>query len=168
MRNIVLVGLMGAGKSTVGKFLAQKLEQFNFVDIDEEIVREEKMSIPEIFSQKSEDYFRNIETEVIRKISSEQNLIISTGGGAFEREENRKLLNKNGKTFYLYAPIDILFERLKDDNSRPLLRCDNPKEKLANLLITRENNYKKSSFIIDTENKTIEQIVNEIVEKYND
>ncbi|MCD8377480.1 MAG: shikimate kinase [Candidatus Gastranaerophilales bacterium] len=163
--NIVLTGLMGAGKSTVGKTLAQKLPDFVFVDIDEEIEKSEKMSVSEIFKTKSEEYFRELETKTIKHISSQKNMIISVGGGAFESEVNRQNLTKNGIVFYLYAPTSILFERIKNNSNRPLLKCNNPLSKLEELLKKRENNYKKSHYTIDTTNKTKEEITEEILRK---
>ncbi|MCM1264957.1 MAG: shikimate kinase [Candidatus Gastranaerophilales bacterium] len=163
--NIVLTGLMGAGKSTVGRKLVGSLDNYSFIDIDEEIVRREKMSISGIFKLKSEDYFRNLETEVIKEFAKKNNYVISIGGGGFEQEENREVLLENSKVFYLYASVQTLFERIKNDNSRPLLKCENPLQKLSDLLETREKNYKKSHFIIDTTDKMIDDITREILEK---
>lgn len=161
--NIVLIGLMGAGKSTVGKALANSLN-WKFIDIDEEIVKQENMSINDIFAQKSESYFRELETQVIKKFSTYKNAVISLGGGAFEREENRKILLNSSTIFYLYANVDTLYNRIKTDSSRPLLNCENPKAKLQELLEKREPNYKKAHYTIDT-TKSIEEILNEIQEK---
>lgn len=161
--NIVLIGLMGAGKSTIGKALANALN-WTFIDIDEEIVKQEKMSINDIFAQKSETYFRELETQIIKKFSNSENTVISLGGGAFEKEENRTILLNLNKVFYLYADVDTLYERIKTDSSRPLLKCDNPKGKLEELLKNREPNYKKAHYIIDT-NKELSKILNEIQEK---
>ena len=162
--NIVLTGLMGAGKTTIGKALAENTG-FKFVDIDAEIVKQEQMSINDIFATKSEEYFRQIETEIIEKITQKNNQVISIGGGAFEKEVNRELLLTSCKVVYLQADVDTLFERIKTDNSRPLLQCDNPKDKLEELLKKREVNYKKAHYIIDTEKKTKEDITKEILEK---
>jgi len=163
--NIVLTGLMGAGKSTVGRMLKNKLVNYSFVDIDDEIEKQEHLTIPEIFRLKSEQYFRQSETETIKNFSQKQNLIISIGGGAFESEMNRNYLLNCGKVFYLYAPAKILFERIKTNSNRPMLYCENPIERLKELLKQREQNYKKSHFIIDTSNKTIEQVTDEILRK---
>ena len=97
--NIVLIGLMGAGKSTIGKALANVLN-YNFIDIDEEIVKQENMSINDIFAQKSETHFRELETQIIKKIAGQKNAVISLGGGAFEKEVNREVLLNSGKVFY--------------------------------------------------------------------
>ena len=163
--NIVLTGLMGAGKSSVGRLLAEKLNNYGFVDIDEEIEKNEGMTIPEIFKTKTEEYFRNIETETIKHYAQQSNVIISIGGGAFESEINREYLTSCGKVFYLYAPAEILYNRVKNQLNRPLLFCDNPLEKLKQLLEKRENNYKKSHYIIDTSGKNIEETADEILRK---
>lgn len=157
--NIVLVGLMGAGKTTIGKALANVLN-CDFIDIDEEIVKQENMSINDIFAQKSETYFRELETQVIKKFVG-GNSVISLGGGAFEKEANREILLDTGTVFYLYADVDTLYERIKTDSSRPLLKCDNPRAKLEELLKNREHNYKKAHHIIDT-NKPLEEILENI------
>ena len=162
MNNIVLIGLMGAGKSTIGKALANDLN-YNFIDIDEEIVKSEKMSINDIFKLKSETYFRELETKTIEKFSKSDNTVISLGGGAFENEKNRTILLNSSKAFYLKASIDTLYERIKADNSRPLLKCDDPKEKLKELLKKREANYKKAHYIINAEN-SLEEIIQKIKE----
>lgn len=158
--NIVLIGLMGAGKSTVGKALAKVLD-LNFIDIDEEIVKQENMSINDIFAQKSETYFRKLETEVIKQFCSRKNIVISLGGGAFEKEENRELLLNSSNVFYLRADAETLYERIKTDTSRPLLKCENPKLKLQELLEKREQNYQKAHYTIDTD-KSLNDIISEI------
>ena len=161
MKNsIALIGLMGAGKSTVGKVLANDLG-WSFIDIDEEIVKHEKMSINDIFETKSEQYFRELETKIIKKFTQEKNIILSLGGGAFEKGVNQEFLLKNTIVIYLCADIDTIYERIKTDNSRPLLKCDNPKGKLKELLEKREPNYLKADFKIDT-NKPLDTIIEEI------
>ena len=161
--NIVLIGLMGAGKTTVGKALAKLLKSYKFVDIDAEIEKKENKKIVDIFKEKSEKYFREIETEVIQEVVQKQNQIISIGGGAFEKKENRKLLMSNGIVFYLRAGVNELYERIKGDTLRPLLDCADPRGRLQFLLNQREKNYKKAHFIINTENKTIDKIVTELI-----
>ena len=132
MNNIILIGLMGAGKSTIGKALATTLN-YRFIDVDEEIVKHENMSINDIFLQKSENYFREIETQIIKEICKNNKTVISLGGGGFEKEINREILLNNGKVFYLYTDVNTLYERIKSDSSRPLLKCKKPKEKLEEL-----------------------------------
>ena len=161
--NIVLTGLMGAGKSTVGKLLSKQLKNYTFVDVDEVIVDLEEMSIPDIFGKKSEAYFRELEKNVISELSEEENLIIALGGGAFEDETNRENLSKNGVVFYLKSSVDRLLSRIKDDKNRPLLQCDNPRGKLEELLEKREPNYLKADYIIDTDTLELKEIAEKII-----
>ncbi|MCQ2957449.1 MAG: shikimate kinase [Candidatus Gastranaerophilales bacterium] len=167
MKNIVLVGLMGAGKSTVGKILADKLS-FSFIDTDEFIEQQESTKITEIFAKKGETYFRTLENNVISKISTKNSQVISTGGGSIQNPQNLTCLKDNGFVVYLKASSNILFERIKDDNSRPLLKTKNPLKTLDELLKEREINYNKANFIINTDNKTVDDIINLIIEEYNE
>lgn len=161
-KNVVLTGLMGAGKSCVGKLLARKLG-FVFIDIDELIVQREKSSVNDIFEQKSESYFRKLESETIKSVVTAQNQVISIGGGAFELDVNRENLLNNSTVFYLKASLDTLYNRIKSDNSRPLLKCDNPKQKLETLLKTREPNYLKADYVVLTDNKSPDDVTDEII-----
>lgn len=162
--NIVLTGLMGAGKSTVGKALAKVLKDYTFIDSDDVIVDIEGMTIPEIFEKKGEPYFREVEKSIISELSEEEDLIIALGGGAFESEETRKNLENNCITIYLKSSVERLLNRIKDDKNRPLLQCENPKGKLEELLEKREPNYLKADYIIETDNKNIDEIVEKILE----
>lgn len=161
--NIVLTGLMGCGKSTVGKLISKELKDYIYVDTDDIIVGIEEMSISDIFAQKTEAYFRELEEKVIEELSQEENLIISLGGGAYESKKNRENLSKTGMVFYLKASTDTLYDRIKEDTTRPLLKCDNPKSKLEELLKKREPNYLKSDFVIDTDKKTLKEVVDDII-----
>ena len=161
--NIILTGIMGCGKTSVGKAISKVLKDYTFVDVDDVIVDIEGMSITEIFEKKSEKYFRELEEKIIEELSEEEDLIISLGGGAFESEVNRKNLSENGTVFYLKASIDTLFERIKDDTSRPLLKCDNPRGKLKELLEKRESNYLKADYIIETDGLKVADIIEKII-----
>ena len=163
--NIILIGMMGAGKSSIGKILIKHLSGFSFVDTDEEIEREMGISIPEIFSKYSEDYFRELESKIINKVCEKSNQIISTGGGAFQNEENRKVLLNSGKVFYLYAPSQILYDRIKEQTARPLLMCENPLKKVEELLGIRDINYRIADYVIDTTSLDQEQAANEILRR---
>lgn len=165
-KNIVLIGMMGAGKSSVGHLLDAKLSEFHYVDIDSEIERHEKMTIDEIFTVVGESHFRQLENKMIEKFSNYHNQVIATGGGAVENISNIELLRKNGVIFYLKATVDELYERVKYASNRPLLKTDNPKQKLSELINRREQYYLKADFEINTEGKELICIVNEILEKY--
>ncbi len=165
-KNIVLIGMMGAGKSTIGHLLDEKLKDFFYLDMDKEIEKLAQKHIPEIFAQDGEEHFRMLEHQLIQKFSNYHNQVISTGGGIVENIENINLLKKNGVIFYLYAKVDTLYNRLKKTNDRPLLKHPNPKERIKELVKKREPYYKMADFEINTDNKDLVQIVQEILEKY--
>lgn len=166
--NIILVGMMGSGKSTVGKLLEEKLVDYNLVDIDQKIEDDEASTIPEIFETYTEIGFRRIESETILEACEGNNLIISTGGGAFENEENRKVLLNSGKVFYLYAPSELLYDRIKTAGNRPMLYGENPQEKFELLLGQRDINYRKADYIIDTESLNANAVADEILRRFNE
>jgi len=165
MKNIVLVGLMGAGKSTVGKFLADKL-MYDFLDTDTLIEQEQNMSVSLIFKQYGEEYFRKLENELVLKLRKNTDTVISTGGGLVQNEDNLAKLAEGSLIVYLEASSNILYKRIKSDDSRPLLQNDNPLDKLNELLNKREKNYKLANLIVNTENKSIEDIADEILKEY--
>lgn len=164
MKNIVLTGFMGTGKTVVGKELSRLLG-IKIIDIDNEIEKAEGITINEIFKIYGESKFRDIETEMIRKISQKNNIIISTGGGAVLREENMKLLRENGIIVCLLAEPETIFERTKNNTDRPLLKVSDPLKKIKELLEYRMPFYKKADIIINTESKTPLQIAEEILGK---
>ena len=125
--NIILVGYMGSGKTSVGRALAEK-RKMNFLDLDDYIVRKEGRSINDMFTYESEEYFRNVEQNTIKELLSITNTVISTGGGAVLRKVNRENLKEMGKIVYLKADVDTLVDRLKGDKSRPLLKSDTEEE----------------------------------------
>ena len=165
-KNIVLIGMMGAGKSTIGHLLDERLKEFFYLDMDKEIEKLAQKHISEIFAQDGEEHFRMLEHQLIQKFSNYHNQVISTGGGIVENVENIKLLKKNGVIFYLSAKIDTLYERVSKTNNRPLLKHPNPKERIKELVKKREPYYKMADFEINTDNKDLVQIVQEILEKY--
>ena len=163
--NISFIGMMGSGKTTISKLLAEKLVSFSFVDTDALIVQKEGVSINEIFDKKGEPYFRSVETEILKLVLVADNQIISTGGGIVKSEENLSLLKEKSKVFYLSADVNTLFSRVKGNNERPLLNSDDMYKKIELLLEQRKALYEKADFVIDTVDKTPEQIVCEIIEK---
>lgn len=165
-KNIVLIGMPGAGKTYIGKKLAKMLAHFDFVDIDDEIQKESKMNICEIFEKFGEDYFRKLEQEIIEKFSKLKNQIIATGGGAFKVPKNARNLKKNGIIFYLSATSDELFERIKNETQRPLLNVQNPLETIKELLSKRHRSYLKADFVIDTNKKRAYTILDSILKEY--
>lgn len=161
--NISLIGMMGSGKTTVGKLLSERLN-LRFVDTDELIVQSEGCSINEIFASKGEGYFRKLETEILKSVLNSDNQIISTGGGIIKSELNIQLIKSKSKSFYLKADAQSLFERVKNDSSRPLLK-DCTKDKINMILSQRVLQYEKADYIINTVNKVPENIVEEVIEK---
>lgn len=165
MKNIVLTGFMGAGKTTIGKALAKMLHM-KLVDVDEEIEISQKMTINDIFKIYGEPYFRDIETAMIKKLSHNKNCIISTGGGAVLRDENMEALKENGIVFCLAANAETILKRTGNNQDRPLLKVENPKEKIEELLAYRRPFYEKAGIMIETDGKTPLQIAEEIMELY--
>lgn len=165
MKAIVLIGMSGAGKSTTAKFLSAKINK-KYIDIDTLIEKQENLDISSIFTQKGEVYFRNLEKEILKQYSTQENIIIATGGGAFENKETRDILLEKTYVIYLETSENILFERIKNEKNRPLL-INNPQESIEKLLNKRRKNYKLAHFTILTDNKTTEQIANEIIKCVN-
>lgn len=163
--NIILVGMMGAGKTFIGKTLKDYYPQMKLVDLDEFIENKQQIKISEIFKTKGEAFFRDLETNYIKTLCESENQIISLGGGAFEREENRKILNENGYTVYLKAPADVLFERIKNETHRPLLQQGFGVEKVEEILSKREKNYEKALIVVDTSEKSSYNIISEIMKR---
>ena len=161
-KNIVLIGLMGSGKTTVGKMIADELG-YAFVDTDIIIEDLSKLTINEIFAQFGEDYFRELEIKVAEELSKQENLVIATGGGIVERIENLDNLGQNGSIFYLYAPPEELFGRIKHTRNRPLLNNQYPERTLHQLIEKREKYYNLADVKIDTVNKTPCEIAKEIM-----
>ncbi len=162
MKNIVLVGMMGAGKTTVGELLATKLNR-ELKDIDCVIEQEQKKSIIEIFTDDGEEAFRKLESETIEKFSNMSDLIISTGGGALEKANNLSNLQKNGIIIYLKADIEELFKRVKNETQRPLLKEQDPLEVIKKLIKKRKKFYLMADITIITDNKSPEKITEEII-----
>lgn len=163
-KNIILTGFMGTGKTSVGTRLAE-ITGYRFVDIDSLIEAEQKMSINDIFSQKGESYFRDCESRLIRQVLEGQGQIISTGGGAVIREENRAAFKKAGLTICLTARPEVIYERVKHETHRPLLKVPDPMSKIRELLDARAGFYRDADIIIDTSDKSVEEVLNEIKEK---
>lgn len=164
MKNVVLTGFMGTGKTEVGREIARLLG-YNFVDADDEIVRTEGMPITEIFSKKGEPYFRDLETKIIKELSKRANSVISTGGGAVLREENTLALREKGIIVLLTARAETIYQRTKGDRTRPLLQVDDPLKKINELLSARMPYYLKADIVIDTEGKNPLEIAEEVIER---
>jgi shikimate kinase len=162
--NLVLCGMMGAGKTTVGEKLAQKLG-WSCCDTDHRI--EEKYGkITKIFAQYGEEYFRGLETQLVKEFVQEDGLVVSVGGGLVLRAENVALLKQSGKIIFLRAKQATLVERLVSDDSRPLLQSEETlPDRIHRLLVERMPTYEKvADFIVDVDGKTPEEIAEEIIQ----
>lgn len=162
MSNYVLIGYMGCGKTTIGQALSKNMN-LKFQDTDAIIVEKQGMSINDIFDRFGEGYFRNLETETLKEMcDSTENTVLSCGGGLPMREENRSLLKKIGKVVYLSVKPDTVYDRLKDDDTRPLLRGDEDtvKEKINSMIKTRGPVYEScADVVIETDNLSIDEII---------
>lgn len=157
-KNIVLIGMPGCGKSTLGFFLSKKLG-LDFIDLDVYIETKENKKIPEIF-QKGEDYFRDLESKSVEEVSKYNSTIISTGGGVIKREENIKNLKHNGKLIFIDRPLEKILEDIDTEN-RPLLKYK--KDNLYNLYKERYDLYKKYADYRILNESSLEEALNEIL-----
>lgn len=151
---------MGAGKTTVGKALGEKLN-LPVYDSDEIIIKKERRSIEKIFQENGEAYFRDLETEILRSLPT-QNAIITTGGGIVLKKENRDFMKEHGIVIFLYCSPEMIFERLKDDSTRPLLQGNKMKE-IETRLKKRLPLYKEAEYMIDTTHLTVGEAVENII-----
>ncbi len=164
--NVVIIGFMGTGKSTVGRLLSQKLD-YGFLDTDQMIAERENRSIVEIFATEGEAYFRSLERKLASELAKKDNLVIATGGGFPLNRANLDILRAKSIIVALTAPAEIIYQRnIKDhETRRPLLETENPLERISTLLAEREKCYAIADIIIDTSHKAEVEILNEIYKK---
>ncbi len=163
MRNIVLVGFMGTGKSVVGRALARRLKR-PFVDLDRLIEKGAGRSVAKIFADSGEAGFRELEQEVVRAVAPKLDQVIAAGGGVLLNEENVRLLKASGILVCLTARPEVILKRtLKMLPSRPLLNGPNPLEKLEELLTLRAPSYAQAHVTIDTSDRSVEEVAEEVV-----
>ena len=160
--NIFLVGFMGAGKTTVGRILAQRLG-WRYCDADKVIETVAGKPVTEIFSEHGEEYFRGLESETLRDLSRKERQVVATGGGAVMREENMRAMKGGGVTVYLKAPVSVIWERVRHSKTRPLLNVENPLEAATELLAKRTPFYESADLTVDTESLTPEEAAEEII-----
>ncbi len=167
--SIALIGFMATGKSTIGKALADYLgDDYRFIETDQLIVEMAGKSIPKIFAEEGEEKFRKYETIVCGKASKLKNVVISCGGGVVLNRANIKKLKKNCHIVLLKATVEEIYKRAikNGKRTRPLINNDYPKKEIERILNCREEFYESAAeIIINTKNKSIEEIVNEIIEK---
>ena len=153
--NITLCGMMGSGKSAIGKILANKLN-YNFIDVDRIIENEAKKTIKKIFEEDGEAYFRDLEEKITIEILENKETVVSLGGGAIINKKIRNFVEKNSYNIYLKVDVDILTKRLQFSKTRPLIYKKDLKKELINLINKRKNFYQKADLIIQYEKNIIE------------
>jgi len=162
-KNIYLIGLMGSGKTTLGKILSKKLDK-HFYDSDQVIEEKLGVNVPMIFEYEGEAGFREREKDILKELVSKKNIVLATGGGIILSESNRDLLAKNGIVIYLKSIQKDLVLRMKNDKTRPLLKNGNVELIIKKLCQEREPLYEQiADFEITTKNKRIHEVVNEII-----
>lgn len=162
MQNIILTGFMGTGKTTVGRILASRLS-CPFLDIDSLVEEMEGKSIPEIFAEQGEEYFRQAETRALVKALEGGGRVISTGGGAMLREKNRRLLREGGLLVCLTAGEEEIFRRVGGGGGRPLLQGEDTRGKIRGLLRERQPYYRLAPVVIPTDGRSPEETAGEIM-----
>lgn len=163
MKNIILVGFMGTGKSAVGKMLARKLRR-PFIDLDRQIEKEAGKTVQQIFERDGEPAFRKLETKVVREAAALESHVIATGGGVMCGEENVQALKSSGVLVCLTASTDTILERTSAALvSRPLLAGGDPKERITELLALRAPTYARADVTIDTTGRTLQEVSEEIL-----
>ena len=161
-KNIVLIGFMGAGKTSVSEKLAETLKR-PCVSTDRAIEEKEKRSIVEIFKDFGEEYFRQQEKKIVEELSQKENLIIDCGGGVILQQENIDRLKENGILIYLFSNPEVIHERTKDQLHRPLLNVSCPQAKIQELLDQRKLYYEQAHFTVDTSRQSADQTAQKIL-----
>jgi shikimate kinase len=157
MKNIYLVGFMGTGKSSVGLHIAREIKG-DFVDLDKLIEEKENKTIPEIFKEKGEPYFRGLEKKFLKDVANKKDQIIACGGGIVLDPDNIKLMKNNGTMVCLSASADVILERTRKSNHRPLLNVPDPQEAIRALLADRQKLYSEADITIDTSEISIKEV----------
>ncbi len=163
-KNIILTGFMGVGKTLVGKKLANDLG-YTFVDTDKLIEDDQLMAITAIFSKHGEPYFRDVEARIIRQVMEGEQQVVSTGGGAVIRDRNRQAFKKAGLVVCLTARPEVIYSRIQHETHRPLLQTPDPEARIRELLDSRAGFYAQADVIIDTSEKTIDEVITAIKER---
>ena len=164
-KNLTLTGMMGVGKTTIGKRLAKKLN-YAFVDVDKIIEKQEGESISSIFKNKGEDYFRKIEKQLTITELKKNNSVISLGGGAFLNPSIRQYSKKNSISFWLDVPIEILIKRLKKSKNRPIIGKEKTNDSIKKIYFVRKKFYTKADYRIKCKTLTLKQIIEKILKLY--
>lgn len=165
MKNIILIGFMGTGKSTISDTLSKHLN-LSQIDTDNLIEIKEELNITQIFEKKGEQYFRNCETELLKELNQSENFILSCGGGMVLKEENRRLMKQLGVVIWLSAKPQTILSRVENSTERPILNGNMNLAYINELIKKREQYYEKASdMMITTDGKTVDEICNEIIDR---
>lgn len=166
--NIVLIGFMGAGKTTISDYLSVAFAM-DIVEMDQVISEREEMSIPDIFATYGEEYFRNLETELLIEMQNQKNTVISCGGGVAMRERNVAEMKKNGKVILLTASPETIYERVKDSNDRPVLNGRKNVKGISELMEQRREKYEAAAdIVVNTDGRTVLQVCEDLVQQLID
>lgn len=167
-KNVTLIGMMGAGKSLIAERLSRNLNGYVAIDTDVLIEYHHNQFIPDMFKEKGEEYFRDAETKILDMVYIKDKIIVALGGGAFERAENRDKIKAGSYVIYLKASPETLYERIKDCKNRPLLKNNFSKNEIENILKKREANYMLADCVVETDGKTSDDVVKELLGIIND
>ena len=164
LNNIVLVGPMGSGKTTIGRRLAENLK-VDFYDADHEIIDKTGVSIDHIFDLEGEEGFRKRESKVLKELCNKSNIVLATGGGAVLLEENRSIIKKAGSVIYLSSSVDQILRRTAKSKTRPLLEnSKNRRQTISNIIDSRDPLYREvATIIINTNGKKLNEVIKEIL-----
>lgn len=166
--NIVLIGFMGAGKTTVSDYLSTMFDM-DIIEMDQEVADREEMSIPDIFATYGEEYFRDLETSLLVELQDRKNVIISCGGGTALRENNVAEMKKNGRVVLLTASPETIYERVKDSDDRPVLKGRKNVDGIAELMEQRREKYEAAAdIVVQTDHKTVLQVCEELVRRLSE
>lgn len=160
--NIIIIGFMGCGKTTIGRKLAVRLG-YRFIDTDYQIEREQNARVKEIFTKHGEVYFRHLETDLLKRLRKASNTVIATGGGILTTPGNMEIIRQIGISVYLKACVEDIFERISRNTKRPMLQTENPRKTVLDLLSKREGLYEQADCVINTESRKMGQIVSQII-----
>ena len=166
IQNLALIGLMGTGKSSVGRLVASQL-QFKFLDTDELIEARAGRSISEIFAGAGEQAFRAIEAQVVLELDSVRRTVISTGGGLGASEANLSNLKRHSFVVCLWASTEVIWERVRAQAHRPLLQDPDPVAKIKQLLSARESSYKQADVLVNTEQRSVKDVAQQVLHQFH-
>lgn len=170
MSNIILVGYMGCGKTTVGKCIVNLAKGYTFADTDEMIAAQQGRSISRIFEMDGESVFRAMETALLEKLLADKSdrLVLATGGGMPVREENRRLLRRLGAVIYMRVTPETVYGRIRNDTTRPLLQCNNPMERIREMIENRGPAYEAAAdMVLDADGFTPQEAAGEVLKTVN-